>query len=148
MPANPKRVLQSERSAVSVQLDGVSASQKEESAVKRVSDLSTQIKNMFLLLISQCSWVMAFCLAENHNELSRRLTRLNVRPVSQTTLDPAEVRKFQAMASKWWDLQGAFTALHSMNDLRVPLIRCVHRTKKVPWYHYSIFFNISQMFGY
>ncbi|XP_051575620.1 ubiquinone biosynthesis O-methyltransferase, mitochondrial-like isoform X2 [Myxocyprinus asiaticus] len=52
-----------------------------------------------------------------------RLPRLNLRTVSQTTLDPAEVRKFQAMASKWWDLQGEFAALHSMNDLRVPFIR-------------------------
>lgn len=59
-----------------------------------------------------------------------RLTRLNVRTVSQSTVDPAEVRKFQAMASKWWDLQGEFAALHSMNDLRVPFIRYVHTTNK------------------
>lgn len=93
------------------------------------------------------SWVLGFCLAENHNDLSRRLTRLNVRTVSQTTLDPAEVRKFQAMASKWWDLQGEFAALHSMNDLRVPFIRCVHLTTKVPWYHYIIFLT-SKMLCY
>ncbi|XP_026887351.2 ubiquinone biosynthesis O-methyltransferase, mitochondrial [Electrophorus electricus] len=52
-------------------------------------------------------------------------TRLvqHVRTVSHSTLDPAEVRKFQAMANKWWDLQGDFAALHSLNDLRVPFIR-------------------------
>lgn len=71
---------------------------------------------------SLCSWTV--CLHHRQkNLLSNGLTRLNVRPVSQTTLDPAEVRKFQAMASKWWDLQGEFAALHSMNDLRVPFIR-------------------------
>ncbi|XP_018974986.1 ubiquinone biosynthesis O-methyltransferase, mitochondrial-like isoform X2 [Cyprinus carpio] len=71
---------------------------------------------------SLCSWTL--CLHHRQkNQLSEGLIRLNVRTVSQTTLDPAEVRKFQAMASKWWDLQGDFAALHSMNDLRVPFIR-------------------------
>ncbi|KAK2902852.1 hypothetical protein Q8A67_007565 [Cirrhinus molitorella] len=71
---------------------------------------------------SLCSWTV--CLHHRQkNQLSTGLTRLNVRTISQTTLDPAEVRKFQAMASKWWDLQGEFAALHSMNDLRVPFIR-------------------------
>ncbi|KAL1259710.1 hypothetical protein QQF64_010287 [Cirrhinus molitorella] len=71
---------------------------------------------------SLCSWTV--CLHHRQkNQLSNGLTRLNVRTISQTTLDPAEVRKFQAMASKWWDLQGEFAALHSMNDLRVPFIR-------------------------
>ena len=44
---------------------------------------------------------------------------------SQSTVDPDEVKKFQALASKWWDEQGEFAALHSMNDLRVPFIRSV-----------------------
>uniref|UniRef100_A0A671RNU6 Coenzyme Q3 methyltransferase n=1 Tax=Sinocyclocheilus anshuiensis TaxID=1608454 RepID=A0A671RNU6_9TELE len=75
------------------------------------------------------------------NQLSNGLTRLNVRPVSQTTLDPAEVRKFQAKASKWWDLQGEFAVLHSMNVRRVPFIRCVHLLIKVPCT------NLSQPLG-
>ncbi|XP_057197232.1 ubiquinone biosynthesis O-methyltransferase, mitochondrial [Triplophysa rosa] len=71
---------------------------------------------------SLCSWTV--CLRHRHrNQLSNGLHHTNVRTVSQTTLDPAEVRKFQAMASKWWDLHGEFAALHSMNDLRVPFIR-------------------------
>lgn len=71
---------------------------------------------------SVCSWTV--CLHHRQkNQLSEGLTCRNVRTVSQTTLDPNEVRKFQAMASKWWDLQGEFAALHSMNDLRVPFIR-------------------------
>ncbi|XP_041798833.1 ubiquinone biosynthesis O-methyltransferase, mitochondrial [Chelmon rostratus] len=47
----------------------------------------------------------------------------SVRAASQTTVDPEEVRRFQSMASKWWDEEGQFAALHAMNDLRVPFIR-------------------------
>ncbi|XP_048880179.1 ubiquinone biosynthesis O-methyltransferase, mitochondrial [Brienomyrus brachyistius] len=42
---------------------------------------------------------------------------------SRTTLDPSEFKKFQALASRWWDERGAFAALHSMNSLRVPFVR-------------------------
>lgn len=49
----------------------------------------------------------------------------SARPVSQTTVDTEELRRFQNLAGKWWDEQGEFAALHAMNDLRVPFIRCV-----------------------
>ncbi|XP_062042514.1 ubiquinone biosynthesis O-methyltransferase, mitochondrial isoform X1 [Lepus europaeus] len=42
---------------------------------------------------------------------------------SQTTIDSSEVKTFQALAHKWWDEQGVYAPLHSMNDLRVPFIR-------------------------
>uniref|UniRef100_A0A8C6RGM0 Ubiquinone biosynthesis O-methyltransferase, mitochondrial n=1 Tax=Nannospalax galili TaxID=1026970 RepID=A0A8C6RGM0_NANGA len=42
---------------------------------------------------------------------------------SQTTVDSNEVKTFLALAHKWWDEQGVFAPLHSMNDLRVPFIR-------------------------
>uniref|UniRef100_A0A8D0BWR5 Ubiquinone biosynthesis O-methyltransferase, mitochondrial n=1 Tax=Salvator merianae TaxID=96440 RepID=A0A8D0BWR5_SALMN len=42
---------------------------------------------------------------------------------SHTTVDPREIRKFQLLAHKWWDEQGEYAALHSMNDIRVPFIR-------------------------
>lgn len=51
----------------------------------------------------------------------------NVRPISYSTLDPAEVRKFQVLANKWWDIQGEFAPLHAMNELRVPFIRSVYK---------------------
>ncbi|XP_028327009.1 ubiquinone biosynthesis O-methyltransferase, mitochondrial [Gouania willdenowi] len=55
------------------------------------------------------------------------------RAVSQTTVDPDEVKRFQSLASRWWDEHGEFAALHSMNDLRVPFIRDnllnVHRAR-------------------
>uniref|UniRef100_UPI003AB04CF8 ubiquinone biosynthesis O-methyltransferase, mitochondrial isoform X1 n=1 Tax=Centroberyx gerrardi TaxID=166262 RepID=UPI003AB04CF8 len=47
----------------------------------------------------------------------------SARSASQTTVDPNEVKRFQSLASKWWDERGEFAALHSMNDLRVPFIR-------------------------
>ncbi|XP_072189592.1 ubiquinone biosynthesis O-methyltransferase, mitochondrial isoform X2 [Excalfactoria chinensis] len=42
---------------------------------------------------------------------------------SQSSVDPKEMRKFQLLAHKWWDEQGEYSALHSMNDIRVPFIR-------------------------
>ncbi|KAM3614827.1 uncharacterized protein V6R79_019502 [Siganus canaliculatus] len=48
---------------------------------------------------------------------------VSVRSLSQSTVDPDEVRRFQSLANKWWDEQGEFAALHAMNDLRVPFIR-------------------------
>ncbi|KAM4866013.1 ubiquinone biosynthesis O-methyltransferase, mitochondrial [Thomomys bottae] len=42
---------------------------------------------------------------------------------SQTTVDSSEVRAFRALADKWWDEQGMYAPLHSMNDLRLPFIR-------------------------
>lgn len=50
---------------------------------------------------------------------------LSVRPSSHATVDPDEVRRFRLLASKWWEEQGEFAALHAMNDLRVPFIRWV-----------------------
>ncbi|XP_078068754.1 ubiquinone biosynthesis O-methyltransferase, mitochondrial [Mustelus asterias] len=42
---------------------------------------------------------------------------------SKTTVEPDEVKKFQALSQKWWDRNGEFAALHALNDLRVPFIR-------------------------
>ncbi|OXB62320.1 hypothetical protein ASZ78_001331 [Callipepla squamata] len=33
------------------------------------------------------------------------------------------MRKFQLLAHKWWDEQGEYSALHALNDIRVPFIR-------------------------
>lgn len=49
----------------------------------------------------------------------------SARYASQTTVDTEELKRFQNLASKWWDEEGEFAALHAMNDLRVPFIRCV-----------------------
>uniref|UniRef100_A0AAA9T8F6 Ubiquinone biosynthesis O-methyltransferase, mitochondrial n=1 Tax=Bos taurus TaxID=9913 RepID=A0AAA9T8F6_BOVIN len=42
---------------------------------------------------------------------------------SRTTVDRNEVKTFLALAHRWWDEQGVYAPLHSMNDLRVPFIR-------------------------
>ncbi|XP_066514445.1 ubiquinone biosynthesis O-methyltransferase, mitochondrial-like [Hoplias malabaricus] len=58
-----------------------------------------------------------------HRLLQPRLLVPDARLVSHSTVDPTEVRKFQALAGKWWDEHGQLGALHAMNDLRVPFIR-------------------------
>ncbi|WP_136683164.1 bifunctional 2-polyprenyl-6-hydroxyphenol methylase/3-demethylubiquinol 3-O-methyltransferase UbiG [Falsirhodobacter xinxiangensis] len=40
----------------------------------------------------------------------------------QTTIDPAEVAKFEAMAAEWWDPNGKFKPLHVMNPCRLDYI--------------------------
>ncbi|XP_063403374.1 ubiquinone biosynthesis O-methyltransferase, mitochondrial-like [Mytilus trossulus] len=42
---------------------------------------------------------------------------------THTTIDQDEHHKFTKLASHWWDEKGEFYALHSMNRLRIPLIR-------------------------
>lgn len=39
-----------------------------------------------------------------------------------TTVDPAEVAKFEAMAAEWWDPKGKFKPLHEMNPIRLEYI--------------------------
>ena len=41
----------------------------------------------------------------------------------QSTIDPAEVAKFEAMAAEWWDPEGKFKPLHLMNPCRLDYIR-------------------------
>lgn len=38
-------------------------------------------------------------------------------------VDPAEVAKFDALASRWWDPEGEFHTLHEINPLRLDWIR-------------------------
>lgn len=40
----------------------------------------------------------------------------------QTTIDPSEVAKFEAMAAEWWDPTGKFRPLHLMNPCRLDYI--------------------------
>ncbi len=39
-----------------------------------------------------------------------------------TTIDPAEVAKFEAMAAEWWDTEGKFKPLHMLNPCRLDYI--------------------------
>ena len=38
-------------------------------------------------------------------------------------LDPEEVKKFDDLSEKWWDLNGDFKPLHQINPLRVNFIK-------------------------
>jgi 2-polyprenyl-6-hydroxyphenyl methylase/3-demethylubiquinone-9 3-methyltransferase len=41
---------------------------------------------------------------------------------AKTTVDPAEVAKFEAMAAEWWDPAGKFKPLHMLNPCRLDYI--------------------------
>ncbi|MEL7115845.1 MAG: bifunctional 2-polyprenyl-6-hydroxyphenol methylase/3-demethylubiquinol 3-O-methyltransferase UbiG [Pseudomonadota bacterium] len=40
----------------------------------------------------------------------------------ETTIDPGEVAKFEAMAAEWWDPKGKFKPLHMLNPCRLDYI--------------------------
>lgn len=41
---------------------------------------------------------------------------------AQTTVDPSEISKFEAMAAEWWDPTGKFKPLHMLNPCRLDYI--------------------------
>ena len=42
-----------------------------------------------------------------------------------TTVDPAEIAKFERMAAEWWDVDGKFRPLHRFNPVRLAYVRDV-----------------------
>src|ERR1700722_8383983 len=40
-----------------------------------------------------------------------------------SSVDPAEVERFSALAAKWWDAKGEFAPLHKFNPVRLGFIR-------------------------
>ncbi|CAM5100596.1 unnamed protein product [Eretmochelys imbricata] len=60
------------------------------------------------------------CLTETKSSMSA-MKRLY--STSHTTVDSKEMKKFQLLAHRWWDEQGEYSILHSLNDIRVPFIR-------------------------
>ncbi len=42
--------------------------------------------------------------------------------MSQSTIDPSEIAKFEAMAAEWWDPHGKFKPLHMLNPCRLDYI--------------------------
>ena len=43
--------------------------------------------------------------------------------LTKDNVDPAELAKFDSLASRWWDEHGDFASLHQINPLRVDWIR-------------------------
>ena len=44
-------------------------------------------------------------------------------PAGRTSVDPAEVARFSALAAQWWDPDGKFSVLHRFNPVRIAWIR-------------------------
>lgn len=43
--------------------------------------------------------------------------------INKKNIDPEEIRKFEAIALRWWDEEGEFKSLHQINPLRVKFIK-------------------------
>ncbi|MDN6833057.1 MAG: bifunctional 2-polyprenyl-6-hydroxyphenol methylase/3-demethylubiquinol 3-O-methyltransferase UbiG, partial [Enterobacterales bacterium] len=43
--------------------------------------------------------------------------------MSEQNVDHQEIAKFEAVASRWWDLEGEFKPLHRINPLRLNYIQ-------------------------
>ncbi len=50
------------------------------------------------------------------------MSRTEPPQANTTNTDPAELEKFSALASQWWDPHGKFRPLHDINPLRLALI--------------------------
>jgi 2-polyprenyl-6-hydroxyphenyl methylase/3-demethylubiquinone-9 3-methyltransferase len=44
-------------------------------------------------------------------------------PAASATVDPAEIRRFAALAEEWWSPEGKFRPLHALNPVRLAFIR-------------------------
>ena len=44
---------------------------------------------------------------------------MNATPTANANVDPAELAKFSALASRWWDPESEFKPLHRMNPVRL-----------------------------
>ena len=47
---------------------------------------------------------------------------MNSQPATGPNVDPAEVQKFDALASRWWDPKGEFKPLHQLNPVRLDYV--------------------------
>lgn len=59
--------------------------------------------------------------------LDRGRSQTDLKAMPPSTLDPAEIAKFNALAAEWWNPKGPFGALHRMNPVRLQFIRDVAR---------------------
>lgn len=41
---------------------------------------------------------------------------------ARSSIDPAEIEKFEAMAAEWWDMEGKFKPLHMLNPTRLDYV--------------------------
>jgi 2-polyprenyl-6-hydroxyphenyl methylase/3-demethylubiquinone-9 3-methyltransferase len=50
-------------------------------------------------------------------------TKTGSGPDAADSVDPEEIAKFSAMAEEWWDPQGKFRPLHTLNPTRLAFVR-------------------------
>jgi 2-polyprenyl-6-hydroxyphenyl methylase/3-demethylubiquinone-9 3-methyltransferase len=48
---------------------------------------------------------------------------MSIQPLTHSSIDPADVARFSAMAAEWWDPRGKFAPLHRLNPVRLAFIR-------------------------
>lgn len=82
------------------------------------------------LLIRKVAWLATFTVATSlrildidaacraNGHMSERASQRD-----DSTIDSGEVARFAALASKWWDPEGAFKPLHRLNPVRLTYIR-------------------------
>ena len=68
----------------------------------------------------------------NHSSYSKVCCRHSEGSGDTNTIDDEEVALFSRHANEWWNETGEFAALHSLNDLRVPLVRDALLAQKTP----------------
>ena len=45
--------------------------------------------------------------------------------IMETNVDPSEIKKFEALAHRWWDPNSEFKPLHQINPLRLGFIESI-----------------------
>ncbi|CAH0551323.1 unnamed protein product [Brassicogethes aeneus] len=60
---------------------------------------------------------------QNNKQIMKGNMAKILRKFSTTTVDPGEIKRFSQFNEQWWDKFGPMRPLHSMNKLRVPMIR-------------------------
>uniref|UniRef100_A0A0B7A3G2 Ubiquinone biosynthesis O-methyltransferase, mitochondrial n=1 Tax=Arion vulgaris TaxID=1028688 RepID=A0A0B7A3G2_9EUPU len=90
-------------------------------SVTTVAKTSVFEVNRCLIYPAQIRSVSSTTQEKSSEENEKNFQRL--RP--GTTIDEDEVNKFSKLSALWWDEAGEFKALHSLNEMRIPLIRDV-----------------------
>ncbi|XP_053566541.1 ubiquinone biosynthesis O-methyltransferase, mitochondrial [Bombina bombina] len=102
--------------------------------------MALQLRCLFALPVlralrsEQKVYISATCLSTAVNlryyPMTEVAARRKIRMYSTSqSVDPMEMKKFQTWSMKWWDEEGVYSALHAMNDVRVPFIRDILMSK-------------------
>jgi 2-polyprenyl-6-hydroxyphenyl methylase/3-demethylubiquinone-9 3-methyltransferase len=76
-----------------------------------------------LVLCASISTAIFYLYYRNHVRFFKRLTMNADLPKGSNNVDQAELDKFSALASRWWDPNSEFKPLHAINPLRLDWIK-------------------------